>query len=89
MFMVPAALLLAPGGLLIFGAWLVFVGGLWCLSAVADAILLFGAALVVLAPGLMLLWLGFWVAFHLWCAWGRALGWTAGELLGRKVIAYE
>lgn len=82
-------LFLAPGGLLIFGAYLVLVGGLWSLSVVADAILLFGAALVVLALGLMLLWLGFVVVFHIWKLWGRALTWTAGELLGRKVVLDE
>lgn len=53
-----AAALLMPGAALIFAAWLVFVGGLWCLSFIADAILLFGAAFIVLALGILVLFAG-------------------------------
>lgn len=81
--------LLAPGCAILFGAYLIGVGGLWCTSYMADAALLFGAAFIVLAIGLLVLWLGFWLAVKLWTAYVRGVGWIAGELLGRKVTADE
>ena len=79
--------LLAPGCAILFGAYLVGVGGLWCTSYMADAALMFGAAFIVLAVGLLVLWLGIWLAVQLWTVYGRGVGWIAGELLGRKVTA--
>ena len=79
--------LLAPGAAILFGAYLVGVGGLWCTSYMADAVLLFGAAFIVLAVGLLVLWLGFWLAVKIFTAYARGVGWVAGELLGRKVTA--
>ena len=78
-------LLLVPGCAVLFGAYLVFVGGLWSTGFMADAVLLFGLAMVVLAVGLLLLWLGLWLAVNLFTVYGRGVGWIAGELLGRKV----
>lgn len=78
--------LLAPGCAVLFGAYLVFVGGLWCMNYMADAVLLFGLTAVVLAVGLLVLWLGLWLAVLLWRLYGKGVGWIAGELLGRKVI---
>ena len=83
------AVFIAPGCAVIFGAYLVFVGGLWCTAFMADAIMLFGAALIVLALGLVILWVGLWIASRFWILWGRAMSWLAGELLGRKVTVYE
>ena len=79
------AVFLAPGCAVLLGAYLLFVGGLWCLSIVADAILLFGAALVVLAIGLFVLRIGLWLTVRIWTLWGKALIWVARELLGRRV----
>lgn len=83
------AVLLAPGCALLFAAWLVFVGGLWSTAYMSDAILLFGAALLTAAAGLLVLWCGFWLTVKLWTLYGRGLGWIAGELLGRKVTVDE
>lgn len=79
--------LLAPGAAILFGAYLIGVGGLWCTAYMADAVLLFGAAFIVLAVGLLVLWLGIWLAVKLFTVYGKGVGWIAGELLGRKVTA--
>ena len=78
---------LSPGCAILFGAYLIGVGGLWCTSYMADAALLFGAAFIVLAVGLLVLWLGIWLAVKLFTVYGKGVGWIAGELLGRKVTA--
>lgn len=83
------AVCLAPGAAVIFGAYLIAVGGLWCLAYVADAVLLFGAALLVLAVGLVILWGGFWLASRLVLLYSRGVNWLGGELLGRKVTDDE
>lgn len=80
---------LAPGAAVIFVAYLVAVGGLWCLSYVADAVLLFGTALLVLAIGLVILWGGLWLASRLVLLYVRGVRWLCGELLGRKVTDDE
>ena len=80
---------LAPGAAVIFGAYLIAVGGLWCLSYVADAVLLFGAALLVLAIGLVVLWGGLWLASRLMILYTRGVQWLCGELLGKKVTDDE
>ena len=77
--------LLLPGVSALIGAYLALVGGLWCTGFMADAVLLFGLAAVILALGLMLLVLGLWAAVFLWRVYGQGVGWVAGELLGRKV----
>lgn len=84
-----AAVCLAPGAAVLFGAWLVAVGGLWCLAYMADAVLLFGAALLVLAIGLVVLWGGLWLASRLVLLYTRGVQWLCGELLGRKVTDNE
>ena len=53
-------LLLVPGAAAAVGAWLCAVAGLWCLTYLADALLLFGAAFLVLAVALLLITLGLW-----------------------------
>lgn len=77
--------LLVPGAAILFGAYLIGIGGLWCTAYMADAVLLFGAAFIVLAVGLLVLWLGIWLAVKLFTVYGKGVGWIAGELLGRKV----
>lgn len=84
-----SAVCLAPGATVVFGAYLIAVGGLWCLSYMADAVLLFGAALLVLAVGLVILWGGIWLVSRLFFLYGRGVQWLCGELLGRKVTDDE
>lgn len=88
-FLAVMIVLLAPGCALLFAAWLVFVGGLWSTAYMSDAILLFGAALIVAAAGLLVLWCGVWLDVKLATVYGKGLGWIAGELLGRKVTVDE
>lgn len=78
------AALIAPGCAALFGAWLVAVGGLWCVSFMADAILLFGAAFIVLSLGIVLLCGGIWLDGKLAALYIRGLRWVGGELLGRR-----
>lgn len=87
--LVLAVVFLAPGCAVLFGAWLVFVGGLWCTGFMADAILLFGVCAIVLALGLLILFLGLWLDVKMIGGYGKAVKWLSGELLGRKVSAYE
>ena len=82
-----AAALLIPGCAAFFAAWLTAVGGLWCVGYIADAILLFGAAFVVLAMGIILLFGGVWLDGRLISLYARGLRWVAGELLGRRVAS--
>lgn len=84
-----SAVCLAPSAAVIFGAYLIAVGGLWCLAYIADAVLLFGAALLVLAVGLVILWGGIWLASRLVLLYSRGVNWLGGELLGRKVTDDE
>ena len=79
--------LLLPGAAALVGAYLALAGGLWCTGYMADAVLLFGLAAVILALGLLLLALGLWAAVILWRLYRQGVGWVAGELLGRKVTA--
>lgn len=54
-------ILLAPGLAVINASVHTAIAGVWAMSYLADGLLLFGAALVALAVGLPLLWLGVWV----------------------------
>ena len=83
------AVCLAPGAAGIFGASLAAIGGLWCLDILADAMLLFGATLLILAVGLLLLWGGIWLCVRLAGLYIRGVKWLCAELLGRKVTADE
>lgn len=85
LFLALMAVCVAPGCAVLFGAYLVAVGGLWCLTYIADALLLFGAALLVLAVGLLVLWGGIWLCSRLVLGYVLAVRWLSGELLGRKV----
>lgn len=83
------AVCLAPGAAIIFGAWLAAVGGLWCLGYMADAVMMFGFAFLVLAVGLIILWGGIWLCVQLGKVYGMGVRWLCGELLGKKVTDDE
>lgn len=83
------AVCLAPGAAVVFGAYLAAVGGLWCLTYMADAILMFGLAFLILAVGLVLLWGGIWLASRLALLYVHGVQWLCGELLGRQVTDDE
>lgn len=83
------AVCLAPGAAVVLGAYLAAVGGLWCLSILADAMLLFGAAFLILAVGLIVLWGGIWLCSRLAMLYVRGVQWLCGEFLGRKVMVHE
>ena len=85
LFLALMAVCVAPGAAVVFGAYLVAVGGLWCLTYMADALLMFGAALLVLAVGLLVLWGGIWLCSRLVLGYAAGVRWLSGELLGRKV----
>lgn len=79
----------APGSAVIFGAYLAAVGGLWCLSYLADALLMFGLAFLILSVGLLVLWGGIWLCSRLVLGYVLAVRWLSGVLLGKKVSDYE
>ena len=89
LFLALMAVCLAPGGAVVFAAYLAFVGGLWCLSYMADTILLFGLAFLILAVGLLVLWGGIWLCSRLVLLYAAGVRWLCGELLGRKVTDDE
>ncbi|MGM9615071.1 MAG: DUF1700 domain-containing protein [Oscillospiraceae bacterium] len=88
-FLALIAVLLLPGGALLTGVYLTVIGALWCTAYMADAILLFGTAFVVLAVALIVLWAGIWVDVKLGTLYVRGVKWLAGELLGRRVTDDE
>lgn len=79
-------ILLAPGLAVLAGAWLTAVGGLWCVSYIADAVMLFGAAFFILGLALMILFLGLWLDIALVKLYIRLMRGLKHLLLGRKVI---
>lgn len=81
--------LLVPGAAIIFGAYLLAVGGLWCIGFMADTVLMFGAAFIVLAFGLILLFGGFWVGVKLAGLYLRGARALTRALLGERRPAYE
>lgn len=88
-FLALIAVLLLPGGALLTGVYLTVVGALWCTAYMADAILLFGTAFIVLAAALIVLWAGIWADVKLGALYVQGVKWLAGELLGRKVTDDE
>lgn len=78
-------ILVLPGVALLIGAWLAAVGGLWCISYIADAVMLFGLALVILAAGLVVLWLGLWLVVLIVSLYFRGMRGVAHLTLGKKV----
>lgn len=80
--------LVLPGVALLLGAWLAAVGGLWCISYIADAVMLFGLALVILAAGLVVLWLGLWLLVSIVSLYFRAMRSLTHLTLGKKVSVH-
>ena len=80
-------LLLLPGLAILAAAWLMAVGGLWCVSYIADAVMLFGAAFFILGLALMALFLGLWLDVALVRLYIRLLTGMKHLFLGRKVIS--
>lgn len=80
-----AVVCLCPGAAAAIGAWLIFVGGLWCVSFMADAILIFGLSFIVLAVAVLLLFAGIWADVQLIRLYIRGVDALGGLLLGRKV----
>lgn len=50
--------LLLPGLALLLGAYIAAIGGLWCTGYIADAMMLFGLAFLILSVALLALWCG-------------------------------
>ena len=77
--------LLAPGALVLGGAVLAAIGGLWCISYVADAALMFGLAAFILGLALLVLWCGFALDVGLVKLYIRAMTGLKHVFLGRRV----
>ena len=77
--------LLAPGALVLGGAVLAAIGGLWCISYVADAALMFGLAAFILGLALLVLWCGFALDVGLVKLYIRAIAGLKHVFLGRRV----
>ena len=78
-------LLLVPGALVLGGAALAAIGGLWCISYVADAALMFGLAAFILGLALLVLWCGFALDVGLVKLYIRAIAGLKHVFLGRRV----
>lgn len=88
-FLALMVVLLAPGLALVFAAYLAAVGGLWCLSFIPDAVMMFGLAFLILAVAVLVLWLGVRLDVRLGRVYLKGVDWVAGELLGRRVTDDE
>ncbi len=77
--------LLIPGALVLGGAVLAAIGGLWCISYVADAALMFGLAAFILGLALLVLWCGFALDVGLVKLYIRAMAGLKHMFLGRRV----
>ena len=69
-FIVPFVL----GAALIAGAAYLAICGIWALGVMTDALLMFGAAAIVLAFGIVLLWLSIWAVIRLFGLLGKGIG---------------
>ena len=77
--------LVLPGCACIGAAVLIGIGGLWAAPITVDALLFYGAALCVLAVGLLLLWLGLWLDIRI-ASWFFLNAKNIGRrLLGREI----
>jgi uncharacterized membrane protein len=81
--------LVIPGAAGLVCAYLAAVGGLWCLSFLADTVMMFGLAFLLLALALLVLWVGIWADIHLVRLYISGVRWLAGELLERQVTEDE
>ena len=77
--------LLLPGLALLLAAWLAAVGGLWCTSYIADALMLFGVAALVLSAALVVLWCGLRLDVAIVSLFARGCRAVTHLTLGKKV----
>lgn len=74
-----------PGAAALVCAFLSAVAALWCIAQLANALLLFGLAFVILALGLVLFWLGVRADVHIVKLYIRGVAALCDLLLGKKV----
>lgn len=78
------AVLLAPGCAAGFAAGLAAVGAMWCMTYMADALLLFGLAFLILAVALLILWGGVWCCVKIIGLYVRFVRWFAYSVMGQQ-----
>lgn len=81
-------ILLLPGLALLLGTFLAAVGGLWCTSYIADALMLFGLAALILSVALIVLWCGLRLDVGIVSLYARACRAVSHLTLGKKVIRH-
>jgi uncharacterized membrane protein len=89
LFLTVMIALVIPGAAGLVCAYLAAVGGLWCLSFLADTVMMFGLAFLLLALALIVLWVGIWADIHLVRLYISGVQWLSGELLERQVTEDE
>lgn len=77
--------LLLPGLALLLGTYLAAVGGLWCTSYIADALMLFGLAFLLLSLALVVLWCGLRLDVGIVSLFVRGCRTVSHLTLGKKV----
>ncbi len=77
--------LLLPGLALLLGTYIAAVGGLWCTGYIADAMMLFGLAFLILSAALLALWCGLRLDAGLVSLYVRGCRAFGRLTLGRKV----
>ena len=81
-----ALLWLMPGAAGVGASILAAIGALWCISYIADALLLLGLGFLLLAVALLLLFCGVWLDVRLVGLYVRGVRVLADALLGRRVV---
>lgn len=81
-----ALLWLVPGAGGIGAAILAAIGALWCISYIADALIMLGLGFLLLAAALLLLFCGIWLDTRLIGLYVRGVRALADALLGRREI---
>lgn len=84
--LLPAMIL--PGASILVSSWLTAVGGLWCISYIADALMLFGGAFIILGIALLVLYGGLWLDVAMVKLYIRLLVGMKHLFLGKKVRDY-
>lgn len=76
---------LIPGAAAVIAAGLAAIGALWCLSYIADALLLLALGFLLMALALLLVFCGVWLDVRLIGLYVRGVRALCDALLGRKV----
>lgn len=76
---------LVPGAAGVIAAGLAAIGALWCMSYIADALLLLALGFLLLALALLLVFAGVWLDVRLIGLYVRGVRALCDALLGRKV----